>query len=93
MDSYKFYYDTDSIIKQYTENDVKALNAWYGMGVNKVMDRNYIIVRVDKKPTIIFKNNIIAITKDGIHTDITCVGDVQFYADNKYEDVARQLIK
>lgn len=87
------YCDTDSI-KQYIAHDKKALlNAWYGIGGNINMDRNYIVVNVDDKPTIIFKNNIIAITKNGNHTEITCVGDVMFYAKNDYKSVAEQLIK
>ena len=87
------YYDTDSI-KQYTKHDIKELlNAWYGAEVNIKMNRDFIVVNVDDKPTIIFKNNIIAVTKNGNRAEITCVGDVTFYTKNDYVDVAKRLIE
>lgn len=86
------YNDTVSI-KTYEVIDKKALlNAWYGTEVNIMTKRDFIVVNVDDKPTMIFKNNIIAVTKNGNRAEIVCVGDVTFYTKNDYVDVAKRLI-
>lgn len=56
------------------------------------MDREYISVLVDNKPTVIFKRNIIAVTKEGSHTDIICVDDLHFYTPVDYISVVKMII-
>lgn len=88
MSNYKpLYADTDSATKQ-------ALNLIYGSAVQgeKSMNREYISVIVDDKPTVIFKRNIIAVSKSGAHTEITCVSDVVFYAKEDYASVVKKII-
>ena len=55
------YVDTDSVTqKAYTK---QVLNSIYGTEGVKHMNREYISVIVDNKPTVIFKRNIVAVTK------------------------------
>lgn len=84
------YADTDSI-KQASK---LLLNSVYGAAAQgaKYMNRDYISVICDKYPTIIFKRNIIAVTKNGGCTDITCVGDVIFSTKEDYASVVKKII-
>jgi hypothetical protein len=56
------------------------------------MNREYISVIIDDKPTVIFKRNIIAVSKSGAHTEITCVSDVVFYTKEDYASVVKKII-
>jgi hypothetical protein len=64
------YSDTDSATRRAYIKQI--LNSMYGVQCGK---RDYISVIVDEKPTVIFKRNIIAVTKDGSFTDILCTND------------------
>lgn len=57
------------------------------------MNKEYISVIVDGKPTVIFKRNIIAVTKSDKFTEIICVGDIQFYTKEDYALVVKMIIK
>lgn len=88
------YQDTDST---YVMHDAIAtrqyLNSLYGIkGVVKIMNRDYISVIVDDKPTVIFKRNIIAVTKNGVYTEILCVGEVYFCTKEDYASVVKKII-
>jgi hypothetical protein len=54
--------------------------------------RDYISVIVDEKPTVIFKRNIIAVTKDGSFTDILCTNDYHFLTREDYASVVKKII-
>ena len=84
------YVDTDSATKDAYIKQV--LNSFYGLSRGKYMNREYISVIVDNKPTVIFKRNIIAVTKDGAHTEIICVNDVAFYTQEDYASVVKKII-
>ena len=56
------------------------------------MNRDYISVIVEDHPTVIFKRNIIAVSKNGNSTMITCVGDVIFFAKEDYASVVKKII-
>lgn len=84
------YADTDSATQDgYTK---QVLNSFYGMKGEKIMNREYISVIVDDNPTVIFKRNIIAVTKNGAHTLIACVGDINFYTKEDYASVVKKII-
>jgi len=88
------YQDTDSA---YVMNDAIAtkqyLNSLYGIkGVVKIMAREYISVIVDDNPTVIFKRNIIAVSKNGSRTAIMCVSDATFYTKEDYASVVKKII-
>lgn len=84
------YMDTDNATQEaYTK---QVLNSIYGTQGVKIMNREYISVIVDNKPTVIFKRNIIAVTKLCAYTEITCVGDIQFYAKDDYASVVKKII-
>lgn len=87
------YEDTDSA---YIMNDAIAtkqyLNSLYGTKGVIFMNREYISVIVDKNPTVIFKRNIIAVSKNGSSTMITCVGDVVFFTKEDYASVVKKII-
>lgn len=94
MNNYKpLYEDTDSA---YIINDAIAtkqyLNSLYGIKGVKTMNREYISVFVDNNPTVIFKRNIIAVSKNGSSTMITCVGDVVFFTKEDYASVVKKII-
>lgn len=94
MSNYKplVYADTDSATQEaYTK---QVLNSIYGSTVQgeKFMNREYISVIIDEKPTVIFKRNIIAVSKSGAHTEITCVSDVVFYTKEDYASVVKKII-
>lgn len=96
MSNYKpLYTDTDSI-NEYCKNGVLAtkqmLNTIYGTRGVKIMNRDYISVIVEDHPTVIFKRNIIAVSKNGNNTMITCVGDVIFFAKEDYASVVKKII-
>lgn len=85
------YTDTDSATQEaYTK---QVLNSIYGTQGANHMNREYISVIVDDKPTVIFKRNIIAVVKSaGVHTEIICVGDVNFYTKEDYASVVKKII-
>ncbi len=94
MYGYKpLYEDTDSA---YIMNDAIAtkqyLNSLYGTKGVKIMNRDYISVIVEENPTIIFKRNIIAVTKRNFNTEITCVGDIVFFTKEDYASVVKKII-
>lgn len=91
MSNYKsLYEDTDSATQgAYTK---QVLNSIYGMQSVKHMNREYISVIVDDKPTVIFKRNIIAVTKNVAHSEIICVNDVTFYTKEDYASVVKKII-
>jgi hypothetical protein len=68
------YVDTDSATK--TAYTKQILNSCYGVLGEKHMNREYISVIVDGNPAVIFKRDIIAVSKDTGHTEITCASDV-----------------
>ena len=81
------YEDTDSC--KYANK--QTLNSIYGYhATNKI--RNYICVIVDDIPTVIFKDKIVAVQRCGAKTLITCVGDLNYYAQNSYADVVKMLV-
>lgn len=75
------YADTDSV-KQ-------VFNSVYGTQVR--MNRDYISVTVNDHRTVIFKRHIIAVTKVGAHSEITCIGDVVFCTKEDYASVVKQI--
>ena len=84
------YVDTDSVTKDaYTR---QVLNSIYGTQGAKYMNREYISVIVDDKPTVIFKRNIIAVSKENSHTQIICVSDMTFYTKEDYASVVKKII-
>lgn len=90
------YSDTDSA---YILNDAIAtkqyLNSLYGIKGVTTMNREYIPVIVDEKPTVIFKRHIISITRDGSYTEIRCGaqdGDALFYTREDYASVVKKII-
>lgn len=93
MSNYKpLYADTDSATqKAYIK---QVLNSAYGTLVQgeETMQREYISVIVDDKPTVIFKRNIIAVTKNGACSEIICVNDVTFYTREDYASVVKKII-
>ena len=93
MSNYKsLYVDTDSATqKAYAKQILNSMYGTLGQG-EKYMNREYISVIVDDKPTVIFKRNIVAVTKDGAHTEITCVGDIIFYTKEDYASVVKKII-
>lgn len=98
MSNYKpLYADTDSV-EEYCKNDVLAtkqmLNSIYGtLGKGETyMNREYISVIVEDKPTVIFKRNIIAVTKVKMNTEITCIGDVIFFTKENYASVVKKIL-
>lgn len=76
------YNDTDSC-KQ-------ALNDVYGCHAKKI--RNYICVIADDVPTVIFKDKIVAVQRNGERAVITCIGDTAYFTKNSYSDVVKMLI-
>lgn len=98
MDIFKIepiYNTTDGKVYEVTldkTNLMKCyLNSLYGKAVTN-MNRDYICVMVDKSPTVIFKDKIVAIEKRGEKANIHCVFDAEFYTDNKYVDVIKMLV-
>lgn len=87
------YQDTDST---YVMNDAIAtkqyLNSLYGKGVIKIMDRDYISVIVDDNPTVIFKRNIIAVSKENSFTSIKCTNGYDFLTKEDYATVVKKII-
>lgn len=84
------YTDTDSATQEaYTK---QVLNSIYGTKGVKQMNREYIAVIVDNKPTVIFKRNIIAVTKSNGYTEILCINDVIFTTKEDYASVVKKII-
>ena len=82
------YADTDSETKDaYTK---QILNSVYG--TNAYMNREYISVIVDGSPTVIFKRNIIAVTKAPDYTEIICAYGNVFYTNEDYASVVKKII-
>lgn len=93
MPNYKpLYMDTDSATQKAYAKQV--LNSMYGTLVQgeENIQRDYISVIVDDKPTVIFKRNIIAVSKEGAHTSILCVSDTMFYTKEDYASVVKKII-
>ena len=57
------------------------------------MNREYISVIVDGRPTVIFKRNIIAVTKENSYTSIMCIGDVVFDTKVDYASIVKKIIE
>lgn len=93
MPNYKpLYVDTDSATQEaYTKQVLNSIYGTLGKGAT-YMNREYISVIVDDQPTVIFKRNIVAVTKKGAHTEITCVGDIMFYTEEDYASVVKKII-
>lgn len=68
------------------------LNSLYGLKGVIFMNREYISVIVDHKPTVIFKRNIVAVTQGSTQTEITCVGDILFFTKEDYASVVKKII-
>lgn len=85
------YEDTDSVTPfQYPRNDINVIKqALLG---EKHMNREYISVIVNDQPTVIFKRNIVAVTKRDVYTVINCVGDVDFRTKEDYASVVKKII-
>ena len=82
------YADTDSI-KTMRKN---KLNSVYGKVVTD-MAKEYIVVHRDNQPMIIFTKSIMAVEKDTKgKAVIYCTGSSEYWTDNKYADVIKQLI-
>lgn len=96
MHKYPLYTDTDIIKQAYHSKecnvDKQSLNLLYGIKGEKTMNREYISVIVDEKPTVIFKRNIVAVSKDGGITDIVCVNDYHFLTREDYASVVKKII-
>lgn len=94
MSNFRAYTDTDSVFKSYALPDImatkQALNQLYGW--EKTMKKDYITVRVENKPTLIFKRNIVSIAKLGNRTEIICVGNIVYLASNEYPSVVKQML-
>lgn len=89
MNNYKpLYADTDSATQEAYKK--QFFNSVYGTHAR--MNREYISVIIDDKPTVIFKRNIIAVSKSGAYTEITCVSDVVFYTKEDYASVVKKII-
>ena len=86
MSNFKPYVDTDSVNAEAKQ----ILNSLYGR--ENTMKRDYVTVIVDNKPTVIFKRNIVSISKLGNKTEIICVGDIQYIASNEYPSVVKQML-
>ena len=85
------YRDTDSVNDVY--NMKQYLNQIYGTQMQEgYMNRDYISVIVDGNPTIIFKRNVIAVTKENKQTAITCVNDYTYYTLEDYASVVKKII-
>lgn len=81
------YADTDSIKTMKTK-----LNSVYGKAVTD-MAKDYIVVHRDKKPMIIFTKLIIAVEKETNGTAVIyCAGSDEFWTDDKYADVIKQIV-
>lgn len=76
------YADTDSV-KQ-------VFNSVYGTQVR--LNRDYISVIVDDNPTVIFKRNIIAVSKDNSYTSIKCANGYDFLTKEDYASVVKKII-
>lgn len=59
----------------------------------KNMKNKYISVIVDGRPTVIFKRNIIAVTKEKSYTSIMCIGEVVFNTKVDYISVVKKIIE
>jgi hypothetical protein len=81
------YSDTDSATRgAYTK---QILNSMYGVQCGK---RDYISVIADDKPMVIFKRNIIAVSKSEHYTQIICVNDITFITKEDYASVVKKII-
>lgn len=82
------YADTDSATKDaYTK---QILNSVYDTRV--CMNREYISVIAEGIPTVIFKRNIIAVSKLNNQTQIICVNDMSFYTNEDYASVVKKIL-
>ena len=93
MSNYQpLYVDTDSVTKDaYTKQLLNSVYGKFAQGETR-MNREYISVIVDDNPTVIFKRNIIAVSKNGAHTEITCTSGVVFYTKEDYSSVVKKII-
>ncbi len=65
---------------------------WTDGKENNKMNRDYIFVHVDKEPTIIFKKQIVSISKSGEKAYIQCTNNECYYAKESYADIVKQLV-
>lgn len=89
-------YDISQEERRYLENDVivtkHCLNSLYGKVVTD-MTKEYIVVHRDKKPMIIFTKSVTAVEKETNGTAVIhCIGNDEYWTDDKYVDVIKQLI-
>lgn len=86
------YVDTDSATKDaYAKQVLSSLYGTVSQG-EKCMNRDYISVIADGKPTVMFKRNIVAVYKNGDYTRIICIGDIEFDTKEDYASVVKKII-
>lgn len=86
QDTYSAYVINDAIATK------QFLNSLYGIKGVKLMDREYISVIVDDNPTVIFKRNIIAVSKENSFTSIKCTNGYDFLTKEDYASVVKKII-
>ena len=93
MSNYKpLYADTDSATQEaYTKQVLNSIYGTLGKGAT-YMNRECISVIVDDNPIVIFKRNIIAVSKEGSFTSIKCVGGFDFITKEDYASVVKKII-
>lgn len=57
------------------------------------MNREYIVVIVNNRPTVIFKRNIVAVSRNDTSTEIICVNDMTFYTHEDYASVVKKILE
>lgn len=58
---------------------------------NESMNKDYILIHVDKEPMIIFKRQIVGIAKDENRAYIQCT-QCGYYTDESYADIVKQVV-
>lgn len=58
---------------------------------NDNMNKDYILVHVDKEPMIIFKKQIVSIAKDGDRAFIQCI-NTDYLSAESYADIVKQAL-
>ena len=79
------YADTDSVYAMKTK-----LNSLYGRMA--MIEKDYIVIHDDGKPSIIFKKFIVGVKKCDDDTAYIQTVSSCYYADEKYIDVIKQLL-
>ena len=98
------YVDTLKVVRPTAEERLQMklyLNSLYGAMAscihftdgkeNDNMNKEYIVIHVDKEPMIIFKKHIIAIAKDGGRAYVYLV-DGGYLSEESYADVVKQVL-